>query len=141
MRWHVLTGRITVLYQYNPAKQPGGRMLPASLLYPGGFRPPEALSFLASGSRMLWPCVPLTCNNPAMAVLTLGQCHLADPTGTPPAGTPKEAGGSIPGSTARWFSESTWMVLSRSQCSGESWMNTWAFLGPTSGQKFKMSSW
>lgn len=65
-------------------------MLPASLLYPGGFRPPEALSFLASGSRMLWPCVPLACNNPAMAVLTLGQCHLADPTGTPLQGPPKK---------------------------------------------------
>lgn len=47
--------------------------LPSTL---GGFEPPETLSFIASGSGMLWLCISLTSNNPAMAALAMGQCHL-----------------------------------------------------------------
>lgn len=88
MRWHILAGRVTVLYQYNPARVAAwGKDAPS--IYRGGFKPPETLSSLASGSGMLWLCIPLTCNNPAMAVLTMGECHLADLTGIPLQGPPK----------------------------------------------------
>lgn len=39
---------------------------------------------------MLWLCIPLTCNNPAMAAFTMGQCHLTFLTGIPLQGPPKK---------------------------------------------------
>lgn len=61
--------------------------LPSTL---GGFEPPETLSFIASGSGMLWLCIPLTSNNTAMAALAMGQCHLTYLTVIPLQRPPKK---------------------------------------------------
>lgn len=140
--WHVLAGQDHRSTTVRPSQAAQGKDAPSTF-------PP--LGEFCNSINLELPCKwvgdalgsasTLPCSSPATAVLPVGQYHLTCLTALIPAGTPGAGGGNLSGSTARWFSESTWMIPLRSRCCEESWTSTWASLGRTSGQKLKMSSW